>query len=158
MYRDGVDHVGHFIQQRRIRDDEHRVFHETGVRTNRAAVERFDEGKHLIAEHGELALGVEILEIRPAQIALLRFKNGVVDRLAKQIGLFLLRGMQFVQALGEQQIGDLLDHRQRIEYAARPEGVPDLIDLILDGTGDHKIKIPYFEKRLQRTPTGTGKE
>jgi len=50
--------------------------------------------------------------------------------------------MQFVQALGEQQIGDLLDHRQRMGNAARPERVPDLIDLILDGAGYHKIKQP----------------
>ncbi len=37
---------------------------------------------------------------------------------------------------------NLLDHRQRIEYAARTEGVPDLVDLIFDGTGYHRITTP----------------
>ena len=50
--------------------------------------------------------------------------------------------MQLVQPLGEQQIGDLLDHRQRVGHAAGPEGVPDLVDLIFDGTGDHRITTP----------------
>ena len=142
MHRDGVDHVGHFIQQRGGRDDEHRVFHETGVSTARAAIERFDEGKYLIAEHRELALGIEILETRPAQVALLWFKNGVVDDFVQQISLLFLRGMQIIQPLGKQQVRDLLDHRQRIGHAAAPERVPDLIDLILDGAGYHKIKQP----------------
>ncbi len=137
VHRDGVDHVGDFIQQRRGRDDEHRILHETGVRTPGTAIERFDERKYLIAEYGEFAFRIEILEVRPAQFALLRFKNGVVERFAEQIGLAFLPGVQFVQPLGEQQIGDLLDYRQRIGHAAGPERVPDLIDLILDGTGDH---------------------
>lgn len=94
MHRDGVDHVGDLIQQRWSRDDERRVFHEAGARAARAAIERFDKRKHLVAEHGELALGVEILETRPAQIALLRFENGIVDRFAGQAGLFCLCGMQ----------------------------------------------------------------
>lgn len=40
MHREGVDHIGDFIQQRRIRDDEHRDFHKELLRAARAAIER----------------------------------------------------------------------------------------------------------------------
>lgn len=49
----------------------------------RTASERFDERKHPIAEHDEFAFGVEILEARPTQIALIGFKNGILNRFAK---------------------------------------------------------------------------
>jgi hypothetical protein len=45
--------------------------------------------------------------------------------------------VQVVQAADEQQVGDLLDHLQRVGDAAGPEGIPDLVDLVLDVAGDH---------------------
>jgi hypothetical protein len=52
-------------------------------------------------------------------------------------GLVLLQRLEFVEALQEEQVGDLLDHLERIADAARPEGIPDAVDLLLDDAGDH---------------------
>ena len=38
-------------------------------------------------------------------------------------------GMGLVEAAHEQQVGDLLDHLERIGDAARPEGIPHIVDL-----------------------------
>jgi hypothetical protein len=38
--------------------------------------------------------------------------------------------MHLVKALDEDQVGDPLDHLQRIREPARPEIVPDAVDLI----------------------------
>jgi hypothetical protein len=45
--------------------------------------------------------------------------------------------VQVVEAADEEQVGDLLDHLQRVRDAAGPEGVPDAVDLVLDVAGDH---------------------
>jgi putative transposase len=37
--------------------------------------------------------------------------------------------VQVVEALDEEQVGDLLDHRERVGHPARPEGIPDLQDV-----------------------------
>jgi len=47
--------------------------------------------------------------------------------------------VQIVQSADEEQVGDLLDDFDGIGDAAGPEGIPDLIDLILDGAGDHGL-------------------
>lgn len=59
---------------------------------------------------------------------------------AERLRLAFLQGMQIVEPLDEEQIGDLLDHREGIGYTAGPEGVPDLIDLIPDFAGAHGSK------------------
>lgn len=79
FHGDGVDHIDDLIQQGGVGDNEHRVFHETGIGTTRPTIQRLDKGKHLIPEHIELALRLEILETRPAQVALTFFKNGIVN-------------------------------------------------------------------------------
>jgi hypothetical protein len=45
--------------------------------------------------------------------------------------------VQVVQPAQEQEVGDLFYDFQRVGDAAGPEGVPDLVDLALDGAGDH---------------------
>jgi hypothetical protein len=39
-----------------------------------------------------------------------------------------------VEALGEEQVGELLDYGERVEAAALPDGV----DLTADGSGEHR--------------------
>jgi len=46
--------------------------------------------------------------------------------------------VQVIQPAQEEQVGDLLDDFERVGDAAGPEGVPDLVDLALDGAGDHR--------------------
>jgi len=43
LHGDGVDHVDDLIQQRGVGDNEHRVFHETGIGAARPAIEGFDK-------------------------------------------------------------------------------------------------------------------
>ena len=45
--------------------------------------------------------------------------------------------MQVVEPLDEEQVGDLLDHFQRVGDAAGPEGIPDVVDLAADFAGEH---------------------
>jgi hypothetical protein len=59
--------------------------------------------------------------------------------------------VQVVQPAQEEQVGDLLDHLQRVGDAAGPEGVPDLVDLALDVAGDH---LEGLHREQQRTPAG----
>ena len=54
-----------------------------------------------------------------------------------RVALVLLAGVQLVQTLDEQQVGELLDDGERIRDAAGPHGVPDSVDLGLQLTGDH---------------------
>ena|SRR6266571_6092720 len=58
-------------------------------------------------------------------------------RLLEPGGLVLLERVQVVQTAQEEQVGDLLNHLEWIGDAAGPERVPYLVDLALDGAGDH---------------------
>ena len=42
----------------------------------------------------------------------------------------------------EEQVGELLDDRERIRNTARPHRVPDLVDLGLEFTRDHDFVSP----------------
>jgi hypothetical protein len=61
-----------------------------------------------------------------------------VHRRSEPGGAVLFQRVQVVQPAQEEQIGDLLDHLERVGDAAGPEGVPDLVDLALDVAGDHE--------------------
>jgi hypothetical protein len=45
--------------------------------------------------------------------------------------------LQIVEAANEKQVGYLLDDLERIRDASRPEGVPDLINLVADFSREH---------------------
>lgn len=47
--------------------------------------------------------------------------------------------MKIVEALDEEQVGDLLDHPEGIGHPARPEGIPDLVDLGADWPSEHVV-------------------
>ena len=55
--------------------------------------------------------------------------------------------MQVIEPLDEHQEGQLFDDRERVRYAARPEGVPDLIDLAANGSCDHDMPRNCFVRR-----------
>ena len=54
----------------------------------------------------------------------------------------LLARVQLVQTLDEEQVGQLLDDRERVRDAAGPHGVPDSVDLGLQLAGDHDSISP----------------
>ena len=55
-----------------------------------------------------------------------------------RVGLVLLERLQVVEPADEEQVGDLLDHLQRVGDAAGPEGIPDLVDLATNFVGEHE--------------------
>jgi hypothetical protein len=81
----------------------------------------------------------EVLEARPAQVVVgvaapadavvARGEDPARHRRSEPGGLVLFQRVQVVQPAQEEQVGDLLDHLERVGDAARPEGVPDLVDL-----------------------------
>ena len=123
-----------------------------GVGLGHAAQERKDVlGDDL--EHGG---GIAVLQPRPAHflvsdaaasadLVLAGGEDAPLDRLAQPVGLVLLAGMRLVQPAHEQQVGDLLDHLQGIGDAARPEGVPDAIDLVAQFTCEHCGSVCYYK-------------
>jgi hypothetical protein len=46
--------------------------------------------------------------------------------------------MQVVQAAQKEQISDLLNHFNRVGNAARPEGVPNLVNFAFEIAGEHE--------------------
>jgi hypothetical protein len=57
-----------------------------------------------------------------------------LDRRAERGGLALLQLLHVVETSDEDQIGDLLDHLERVGQTARPEVVPDAVDLVAQFT------------------------
>jgi hypothetical protein len=64
-------------------------------------------------------------------------EDRIFDRLAEIPSLALAQRMQLVESLDEQQRGHLRDHFQRVRDAARPEVIPDPVDLGLQLSSDH---------------------
>ena len=86
-----------------------------------------------------LALGLHlarltVLEARPAQLLLLGAEDRLLNGLIETVSPALANGVQLIEALDKEQIGKLLDHFQRIGDPARPERIPDLINLIANVT------------------------
>ena len=52
-------------------------------------------------------------------------------------GLVFLEGVEVVEALEEEQVGDLLDDLEGIGNAAGPEGIPEGINFTADIAGEH---------------------
>lgn len=64
-------------------------------------------------------------------------EDAALDGLAEAGGFALFEFLDFVEALQEEQVGDLFDDFDRVGNAAGPEGIPDAVDLIADIAGEH---------------------
>jgi len=82
-----------------------------------------------------------VLEARPAQVLLFGPEDRVGDELFPQVGPGRTGGVSFVQPPGEQQVGDLRAHRQRVGDAARPEGILDPVHLLPDRAGEQRSPL-----------------
>ena len=122
------------------------VLHVIGVGRSLVGVsrlaQRLDEGEHPVPHRLEHLLRRKLLEARPAQRVLAGGEQRLLDRAAGAGGLVLLARVQLVEALDEQQVGELLDDRQRVRDAAGPHGVPDAVDPGLQLTGNHGSFAP----------------
>jgi len=105
------------------------------------AAQGLDERKHLITQSGEHLLRRGVLEPGPAQMLLVLSENRVFNGLAQPSGLAILEGVQLVQALDEQQIGQLLDDRKRVGDPAGPHRVPDAVNPGFEFAGDHVCSL-----------------
>ena len=119
-------------------------------------VEFANERKHMLVDDLEHSSRLEMLEARPAEIlvglaGIDRFagldgfaapiktlgENTALQRRAERCRLALLQFLHLVEAFDEDQVGDLLDHLQRIGETARLEIVPDAVDLVAQLTRQH---------------------
>ena len=143
VHRHVVDHVHDLRQQRRSRNREPSVLHVMGV-GRVVAAKGPQEREDVVADHREHLRWREILEPRPPQVFVgttLRVctfgEDSSLDGLLQPSGFVLFQRVQVVQSFQEQQIRDLLDDFQRVRDAARPEGVPDGVDLAADVACEH---------------------
>ena len=146
-----VDHVGEHTSRGH---HEEGVLHVMGVggslvRLPRLA-HRFDEGEHPVAHRLEHLLRRKLLETRPTQSVLVGGEHRLLDRVAGAGGLMLLTRVQLVQPLDEEQVGELLNDRERVRDAAGPHGVPDSVDLGFQLTGDHDSISPVSIESSKR--------
>ena len=149
LHRHLVDHVHDLGEQRRRRDGEARILHV--VRVGRAvAAERAQEREDVLADDGEHLRRREVLEARPAagprrarpagDRPCPRERRAAPSACLSRVGLALLQRVQVVEPLDEEQVGDLLDDLERIGDAARPEGIPEGVDLTADFAGEHRAR------------------
>ena len=137
--RQGVDHVHRRDQEARLLDHELRVLHVLGE--GRAALELAEVREDLVAHHREhLLRRRHVPHLTPAEVLLL----GPEDRLVRLLGELrplLVPGLGHVEQPREHQEGDLLDHRERVGDPARPELLPQLVDVALELAGDHEARL-----------------
>ncbi len=135
-----IDHVG---QHARRGHHEQRILHVMRVGAGPLGIvvavgaEGLDEGEDLLLHRLEHLFGRGLLEARPAERILLFVEDRVFDGFAGAGGLVLLERLEFVEALDEEQVGELFDDGERVGDAAGPHGVPDAIDFGFEFAGDH---------------------
>ena len=105
------------------------------------AAHRFDEGEDLVDDGGLAAGNIAVLnEVAPPQILLAGvkdvFRRGGIPQLPALINLDLA----LVEVLDKEQVGELLDNGDWVGNAAGPEGVPDAVNVVFEGAGNHVIK------------------
>ncbi len=88
--------------------------------------------------------GGEVLETGPAEVVVLATlgvgtlgEDARRHRLLQHQRFALFQRMRVIQPPDEQQVGDLFNHLQRIGNAARPEGIPDSVDLAAKFASEH---------------------
>jgi len=99
----------------------------------------------VVVDDLEHFLGLEMLEVRPAEV-FLGTAFGIFalgEYAAFQLLQFEARDLVFfqrvqvVETLEEQQAGDLLDDFERVGDAAGPEGVPEGVNFTVNFAGKH---------------------
>ncbi len=95
------------------------------------------EGEDMLADELVHGAGFEVFEVLPAHVRERRAARVVAQgedvplyRLSERDRLAVFAGLLVVQALEEEQVGDLLDDLDGIGDAAGPKAVPDAVDLI----------------------------
>jgi hypothetical protein len=145
VHRDVVEQRHDLGQQVGVGEAEARILHVdavAGAFLAQGAQERKDVFIHDLHHLARF----EVLEAGPAKVVIGAFvgvealgENAAIKRAAQRLGLVFFEGVEVVEALDEQQVGDLLDDRERVGDATRPESVPDLVHLIADLSRQHAV-------------------
>src|SRR5579863_3834674 len=100
----------------------------------------------MLVDNGVHLARIEILEPAPAEVligtllaVLALGEEARLHGLLFYIGLQFLGGFEFVQALEEEEIGNLLNDFQRVGNPTRPKSIPYLINLTADLTSKHRF-------------------
>jgi hypothetical protein len=98
----------------------------------------------MLVHHLHHLARLEILEARPAQIVVgaaffvaAGGEDTPLHRFVQAAALQFFKGVQLVEPLDKQQVGDLLDDGERVRYTAGPEVIPNSINLISNIAGEH---------------------
>ena len=103
--------------------------------------ERLDEREDPVAHRLKHLLRRGLFESRPAEIVPLGGEDRILDRLAGAGSLGFFERVQLVESLDEEQVGELLDDRERIRDAAGPHRVPDAVHFGFEFAGDHDLSF-----------------
>ena len=103
--------------------------------------ERLDEGEHCVPHRLKHLLRRGLLEARRAELVLLGGEDRILDGPAGAGGLGFFERVQLVEPLDEEQVGELLDNRERIRDAAGPHRVPNVVYFGLEFAGDHDLSF-----------------
>ncbi len=78
-------------------------------------------------------------EDMPAAVLVRHVESGIRNRHIECRRVRLFAKLVVVQNLYKHQVSDLLDDRQGVSEAGRPENVPNAVNLVFEFTGDHSI-------------------
>ena len=142
---EAVQRIHHAHQHTGRRHKEQRILHIAGEGSILAGMKLvLDEREHQLVHVLEHGFRLEMAEFAPAAILMRFVENGVDDFHVKSGRIGLLAQLVVVQNFDEHEVGDLLNHRQRIGHAGRPEDVPNAIDFVFQFAGNHTYLSLFF--------------
>ena len=145
---DVVEHVHDFVQNQRRGQLEDSVVHVFGIGAVFVRVKRLDEredpflhvGIHLscgeIAEDGPLQVAAGGLALADENF----FRKDAAEGQAEHGGFLRAEVVGVVEIVDEHEVGDLLDHVQRVHEAARCKDVPKAVDAVFQFAGNHMYR------------------
>ena len=96
-----------------------------------------DEGENAVGHVLEHGFRLEMAEFAPAAILVRAVENGIDNLHVEGRGVGFLAQLVVVENLNEHQIGDLLNDREGVGHAGRPEYVPNAVDFVFQLASDH---------------------
>ncbi len=153
LHGDRLDHIDYTAMKCWCRDREARALH---VLRRALAANLLQPRENVVVEPVPHLTGFKVLDAGPAQVGvwdeiaraalalLLPFRKNRLHALRADTlsGHLVFSGLDLVQPLQEQQVGDLLDDLQRVRNAARPERIPNFIDLVAQFARKHVERCP----------------
>jgi uncharacterized protein (DUF1330 family) len=107
-------------------------------------------GNAVAAYEAGLKERIVISEFPSVAQAIAAHESAAYQEALQALGNAAVRDLRIVETLDEDEAGDLLDHLERIGEPARPEVVPDAIDLVAQFSRQHRflaVQMVSFNKR-----------